>query len=77
MPIFSRMSLAVTLKCLPDKNATGKSAFEDAEKYDMSYGFNNEERVMNLVNLFRNLVSTLVFVKSSNKNLEQGKPPKQ
>lgn len=75
MPMFSRKSHAITLKCLPDKNAAGKSAFEE-EKYDMLYRFNNQERVINLVNLFRNLVSIPVFVKSSSKKLEQGKPPK-
>ena len=73
--MFSRKSHAITLKCLPDKNAAGKSAFEE-EKYDMLYRFNNQERVINLVNLFRNLVSIPVFVKSSSKKLEQGKPPK-
>ena len=63
------------MKFLPDKNVAWKSAFEE-EKYDMSYRFNNEERVVNLVNLFRNLVSIPVFVKSSSKKLEQGKPAK-
>ena len=75
MPIFSRKSHVITWKFLPDKNVAGKSAFEE-EKYDMSYRFNNEERVVNLVNLFRNLVSIPVFVKSSSKKLEQGKPAK-